>query len=129
MTSLDSLRRYWKKKQYQRLDDTADKKRELKLARAGSRRQQVEIVNEASKVMLKLISTVKFLCRFLKGKIVSLSNNDDKKISQNISDKPRNEVHSNEVVDARSVLEIFNSLVSSAEGARLLACSSLAIFV
>ncbi|WOH07665.1 hypothetical protein DCAR_0727098 [Daucus carota subsp. sativus] len=127
MASLESVRRYWKRKQYQRLDDKSNRKRKLKIARLGNRRQQGANVNETSKVMLKFISPIKLFSRFQNCRIVRLSRNIDKKLLQDdigFSRKSRAvpvvSGPNNEVVDARLVLEIYKRLVSTGEVARLL---------
>lgn len=68
MTNLESMKRYWKRKQYQRIDNT-NSKRKLRIARLLNRRQRVANVNETANVMLKLISPLKFLSKFQNGMI------------------------------------------------------------
>ncbi|KAK1390023.1 Transcriptional repressor NrdR like [Heracleum sosnowskyi] len=127
MTSLESMKRYWKRKQYQRLNDTTNRKRKLRIARLGSQRQQVVNFNETTKVMLKFFSPIKFFSKFRNGLIVCLSSNNDKKLLQDKPDFSRKgqavpmvSGTNNEVVDARLILEIYKRLVASGEVARLL---------
>lgn len=125
MTSLESMKRYWKRKQYKRLNDTTTRKRKLRTARLGSQRQHGLNVNEQQGLaMLKFFSPFKFFSKFRNGTIVSLS---DKKLLQDRTDFSRKRravpmVYgtNNEVVDARLILEIYQRLVSTGEVARLL---------
>lgn len=106
IVNFGSLKRYWRRRRYQRLDDATKIKRKLKIAKLFAKFYRFYI-----DAMIRLVSYKK-------------SNNgliNEKKVS-----KPNNRAFlmvssgTNEVIDCRLVLEIYKRILSSRQSAGLL---------
>ncbi|GFZ16032.1 Transcriptional repressor NrdR like [Actinidia chinensis var. chinensis] len=117
----ENLKRYWRRKKYQRLDDSNGRKR-LKVMRLGGKARRVWKIRLIPKLKFKLVT--KFHEAYVNMMIAIMGDKDKglygmKKVPK---DRPVPIVssNSNQVVDGRMVLEIYKRLVSTRELAGLL---------
>ncbi|XAR72307.1 hypothetical protein NMG60_11018900 [Bertholletia excelsa] len=99
----DNIKRYWRRRKYQRLDDG---RKRVKIARLGNRTRRSWKIRLVPKLRFKLVDA---MIRLVVGKKV-----EKKKPLPMIS------ASTNEVVDGRMVMEIYKRLVSTREFAGLL---------
>ncbi|KAG5532327.1 hypothetical protein RHGRI_026831 [Rhododendron griersonianum] len=124
-TYLDNLKRYWRRRKYQRLDDN---KKRMKVARLGNNQRRGWKLRLARKLKFKVVLPVKLLTKFHSAYInmmVRLVGDKEtglfggKRIPKS-GPVPMVASASNEIVDGRMVMEIYKRLVSTRELAALL---------
>ncbi|KAH7841796.1 hypothetical protein Vadar_034459 [Vaccinium darrowii] len=124
-TYLDDLKRYWRRRKYQRLDDN---KKRLKVARLGNNQRRGWKVRLVRKLKFKVVLPVKLVTKFHAAYVnmmVRLVGDKEtgifkeKKIPKS-GPVPMVASGSNEIVDGRMVMEIYKRLVSTRELAGLL---------
>ncbi|KAJ4709864.1 Transcriptional repressor NrdR like [Melia azedarach] len=118
----ESLKRYWRRRKYQRINGVKRKKlRILRLGGGGSPRRIWRIRRRNPKQHLKLISPIKLLEKFHEayvGMMIAVakkmanpnSNNGGKKVAK---DRQVSLVSSGEEVDSKMVVEIYKKLAAS----------------
>lgn len=132
IANLESLKRYWRRRRYQRLDNTHKSKRKLKIARLGNRNQRYSNVKLSHNLRIKIISPTKLFAKFYRVyvdvmiRLVSYKKSNNGLIGEKKVPKPNNRAclmvssGTNEVVDCRLVLEIYKRIMSSRESAGFL---------
>ncbi|KAF7132805.1 hypothetical protein RHSIM_Rhsim09G0103200 [Rhododendron simsii] len=117
-TYLDNLNRYWRRRKYQRLDDT---KKKMKVARLGNNQRRGWKLRLVRKLKFKVVLPVKLLTKFHSAYInmmVRLVGDKEtglfggKRIPKS-GPVPMVASASNEIVDGRMVMEIYKRLVST----------------
>ncbi|XP_010252982.1 PREDICTED: uncharacterized protein LOC104594383 [Nelumbo nucifera] len=118
-----SLKRYMRRRRYQRLDGTVTGRKNMKIVRFGGNARRVWKIRAIPKLRLKICSPAKILVRLreaymdmmlkLAGNVGYLNNNSifgSKRIPKAREVKT---VSSNEEFEMRLVLEIYKSLLAS----------------
>lgn len=133
MTYYDNLKRYWRRRRYQRLHGSNHNKRKLlvtRLGEGGSRRRQWKIRSSKPKLMIclrRILSPVKMLAKFhdayvdmmirLAGNMAYKSTGAGafagKKVAKTKQISMVKSTGDQELVDSRLVLEIYKRLAAS----------------
>ncbi|KAA8529103.1 hypothetical protein F0562_034098 [Nyssa sinensis] len=121
----ENIKRYWRRRKYQRLDDSNRKK--MKITRLGNRNRKVCKIRLVPKLRFKIVSPIKLLAKFHDGYINMMIGLVGNKKASLLGEKrvPKGGPvpivsASDEIVDCRMVMEIYKRLVSTRELADLL---------
>ncbi|KAK9277081.1 hypothetical protein L1049_006620 [Liquidambar formosana] len=122
----DSLKRYWRRRRYQRLNGANTNKRKLKIMRLGGNcRRRLWTIRAIPRLRLRLISPIKLLAKFHDAYINMMI-----RLACNVQNSNRtgafrgkriargcqiSMASSGEEVDSRLVLEIYKRMVSTRE--------------
>lgn len=123
-----NLKRNWRRRRYQRLDDASNNKKKLRIARLGSKKPRGFKLRIIPKLRLKFISPIRIFSKFHEAYVNTMIRLVGYNKTGIIEGKrvPRREpipmvsTSSNEIVDGRLVLEIYKRMLSSRESAGLL---------
>ncbi|KAL3501780.1 hypothetical protein ACH5RR_036229 [Cinchona calisaya] len=126
---LDGLKRYWRRRKYQRLDDAIKMKRRLKIARFGSKKsttnkqKQLKVKKIFNNLGFKNITPMKLVAKFHEAYIDAMIRlagnkridhvrNEAKRVAKS-QPIPVLSAPTNEMVDSRAVVEIYKRVVST----------------
>lgn len=122
---LDGIKRYWRRRRYQRLDDALKVKRRLKIAYLGSRKSSKKEVKikKSRKWGFKIITPMKLVAKFheayieamlrlASSKRIDYVKNEAKRVAES-QPIPMLSAPTNEMVDSRVVVEIYKRVVST----------------
>ncbi|KAL3510703.1 hypothetical protein ACH5RR_030104 [Cinchona calisaya] len=125
---LDGLKRYWRRRKYQRLDDAIKTKRKLKIARFGdhqnNHKKELKIMKKVNKKLeFKIMTPGELVTKFHQAYVDAMVHLGGNKRIDHVKNEakrvakcqpiPMLSSSTNEMIDSRLALEIYSRVIST----------------